>query len=68
MPVQLTEGSELPVPIAAEGVLHGRRIRKSLDLLSWEAAQKLVRDWEANPLSAAVMIREASEKLSVKWG
>jgi hypothetical protein len=36
-------------PIAVEGVVHGRKVRKSLDLRSWEAAQRLVRDWEANP-------------------
>lgn len=48
-------------PIAVEGVLHGRRIRKSLDLRSWEAAQKLVRDREANP-NATVTVFEACEK------
>jgi len=36
-------------PIAVEGTLDARKIRKSLDLRSWEAAQKLVRDWESNP-------------------
>ena len=35
-------------PIHAEGTLGGKRFaRRSLDLNSWEAAQKLVRDWEA---------------------
>jgi integrase/recombinase XerD len=48
-------------PIAVEGVLHGRKIRKSLDLRSWEAAQKLVRDWEANP-NATVTVKEACQK------
>jgi site-specific recombinase XerD len=45
-----------------EGVLHGRKIRKSLDLRSWEAAQKLVRDWEANPQGGGVTVNEACEK------
>jgi hypothetical protein len=48
-------------PIAVEGTLHGREIRKSLDLRSWEAAQKLVRDWEANP-NATVTVAEACTK------
>jgi len=33
-------------PIWAQGTLHGKWLKKSLDLRSWEAAQKLVRDWE----------------------
>ena len=49
-------------PIAVEGMLHGRMIRKSLDLRGWEAAQKLVREWEANPGGAAVTVETASEK------
>jgi site-specific recombinase XerD len=48
-------------PIAVEGTLHGRKIRRSLDLRSWEAAQKLVRDWEANP-NATVTVSEACTK------
>jgi|SRR5579859_5432084 len=48
-------------PIAVEGVLHGRKIRQSLDLRSWEAAQKLVREWEANP-TGFVTMAEACEK------
>jgi integrase/recombinase XerD len=49
-------------PIAVEGTLHGRMIRKSLDLRSWEAAQKLVRDWEAHPEGGGVTITKACEK------
>jgi integrase/recombinase XerD len=33
-------------PIWVQGTLRGRWIKKSLDLRNWEAAQKLVRDWE----------------------
>ncbi|HKW19509.1 MAG TPA: tyrosine-type recombinase/integrase [Terriglobales bacterium] len=36
-------------------------IRKSLDLRSWDTAQKLVRDWEANP-NATVTVSEACDK------
>jgi hypothetical protein len=42
--------------------LAGRKIRKSLDLRNWEAAQKLVRDWEANPSGRAVTVSQACEK------
>lgn len=34
-------------PIYVEGTLGGERIRKALDLDSWEAASALVRSWEA---------------------
>jgi site-specific recombinase XerD len=30
-----------------QGTLHGKWLKKSLDLRNWEAAQKLVRDWES---------------------
>src|SRR5687767_12687981 len=34
-------------PIHVYGTLASERIRKSLDLTSWEAASDLIRDWEA---------------------
>jgi integrase/recombinase XerD len=34
-------------PISVEGRLEGKLIRRSLDVRSWEAAQKRVREWEA---------------------
>src|SRR6185437_16106952 len=49
-------------PIAVEGTLHGRKIRKSLDLRSWEAAQKLIRDWEASPQGAGLTLKDACDK------
>ena len=49
-------------PLWVQGVLDGRKIRKSLDLRNWEAAQRLVRDWEANPSGGAVTISEACDK------
>jgi hypothetical protein len=33
-------------PLTVEGESHGAFVRQSLDLRNWEAAQKLVRDWE----------------------
>src|SRR5229473_7075260 len=34
-------------PVWVQGSLHGTKMRKSLGIRSWEAAQALVRDWEA---------------------
>jgi hypothetical protein len=34
-------------PIWVQGTLRGERIRRSLDLNSWQAASDLVRGWEA---------------------
>ena len=47
--------------------LGGRHLERteyktSLDLGSWEAAQKLVRDWEANPEGGGITVKERSEK------
>ena len=33
-------------PISVAGTLRGEKIRKSLDLRNWEAATRLIRDWE----------------------
>lgn len=52
-------------PIHVEGTLAGQPVRKSLDLTSWEAAQDLVREWEAKrKVGAAVEpdVRTAGEK------
>jgi hypothetical protein len=47
--------------VAVEGVFHGRKIRKSLDLRSWEATQKFVRDWEANPQGGGLTVNDGGE-------
>src|SRR5580765_5716723 len=49
-------------PIWTAGVLHGRKIKQSLDLRSWEAAQKLVRDWETNPEGGGITVKVAVGK------
>jgi hypothetical protein len=33
-------------PISVAGTLRGEKIRKSLDLRNWEAATRIIRDWE----------------------
>jgi integrase/recombinase XerD len=49
-------------PIWAQGTLHGEAIRKSLDLTNWEAAQKLVRDWEVRGMRSVVSIEDAFDR------
>jgi hypothetical protein len=50
-------------PIWAQGVLRGTQIRRSLDLVEWEAAQATVREWESVGIeSAPTSFAEAKEK------
>ena len=46
-------------PISVEGTLRGEKFRKSLDLRNWEAANKLVRDWEVDGADVVKTTREA---------
>jgi integrase/recombinase XerD len=46
-------------PIWAQGTLHGKWMKKTLDLRNWEAAQKLVRDWEGGATQTAMTVEEA---------
>jgi integrase len=50
-------------PISVEGKLHGKMIRRSLDLRSWDAAQKLIREWESDGLRADIpSVKDAAER------
>jgi integrase/recombinase XerD len=49
-------------PIAVEGRLRDRFIRKSLDVRSWEAAQKIVREWEIGAVADVVTVNEACKR------
>lgn len=52
-------------PIWAQGTLHGKWMKKSLDLRNWEAAQKLVREWEAGTTQAETMrVEEACDSFT----
>jgi integrase/recombinase XerD len=46
-------------PIWAQGILHGEKIRRSLDLTNWEAAQKRVREWEIHGVQQCVLLEDA---------
>ena len=49
-------------PIWVQGILRGEEIRKSLDLTNWEAASKLVRDWEVEKPKDVPTIEEAAKR------
>jgi site-specific recombinase XerD len=49
-------------PIWAQGVLRGEKIRRSLDLTNWEAAQKLVREWEIHSPELSMTVNQAAER------
>jgi integrase/recombinase XerD len=48
-------------PIWVEGSLHEAKVRKSLDLRNWDAAQKVVRDWEASG-NASLSVEDAFQR------
>jgi len=50
-------------PVWAQGTLQGKPLRKSLDVRSWEAAQKIVRDWEAGGKKEVPAIEEAGRRM-----
>ncbi len=39
-------------PLMVEGTLRGAKVRKSLDMRSWDAGQALLREWEATGIGA----------------
>lgn len=55
-------------PIWVQGILRGENIRKSLDLTNWEAASKLVRDWEIETPKDIPTIEEAAKRFLADLG
>ncbi len=49
-------------PIWVQGTLRGERIRHSLDLTNWEAANRLTRDWEIEGKASSLSVRDACER------
>jgi integrase/recombinase XerD len=47
-------------PVWVQGTLHGQWMKKSLGVRSWDAAQKIVRDWEAGSVPSAT-VKEACD-------
>jgi integrase/recombinase XerD len=52
-PHRLRTHKKCGCPIWVQGTLHGKWLKKSLDLRNWESAQKLVRDWESGHSKSA---------------
>src|SRR3954462_2455881 len=48
-------------PIWVQGVLDGKTLRRSLDLTSWEAANRKIREMEIYGEGKALSVREAVE-------
>lgn len=49
-------------PIWVTGSLHCKKMRKALGIRNWEAAQKIVRDWEARIEGGYVTVKEAFDR------
>lgn len=49
-------------PIWAEGTVHGEKVRRSLDLTNWEAAVRLIREWEISKPEKTVSMSDACNK------
>jgi len=49
-------------PIAVEGKLDGVMVRRTLDRRDWQAAQKLVREWEAYGVKEVVLLKDAYDR------
>lgn len=49
-------------PVWVQGVLRGEKIRRSLDLTNWEAAQKLVRNWEIHSPDLCMTVNQAADR------
>ena len=43
-------------PIWAEGTVHDEKVRRSLELSNWEAAVRLIREWEINKPSSTLTV------------
>lgn len=49
-------------PIWAEGTVHGEKVRRSLDLSNWEAAVRLIREWEISKPEKTVSMADACDR------
>jgi integrase len=49
-------------PIWAEGTVHGTKVRRSLDLSDWEAAVRLIRQWEIHAPEKTVAVEVACNR------
>lgn len=61
-PHKLRKFKRCSCPIWVQGTLHGQWMKKSLGIRNWEAAQKIVRSWEARIEGGSVSVKEAFER------
>ncbi len=47
-----------------QGTLRGEGIRQSLDLTNWEAANKLMREWEVMGKGVSLLVRDACDRFT----
>ena len=52
----------MPLPDLGRGTVHGENIRKSLDLRDWEAASRLVREWEVYRPESTITVQDACDR------
>ena len=45
-----------------EGTVHGEKVRRSLDLSNWEAAVRLIREWEISKPEKTVSMPDACDR------
>lgn len=53
-------------PIQVEGTLAGEKIRRALDLTSWEAAETLIREWNVTGKIGGSMLRSTGVEKAVE--
>jgi len=49
-------------PIWVQGMVHGEQAQKSLDLTNWEAANRLINQWEIHGMRKSVTLNEACDR------
>jgi len=59
-----TKKRDCTCPIWVTGSLNGKPVRKTLGVRNWSSAQKIVRDWEANPEGSEFRLKR---RLSGSW-
>jgi hypothetical protein len=55
-------------PLWVQGTLHGRAIRRTIDLRSWEAGQDLIRSWESKGTKKALVTLKSAAAEFLKDG
>lgn len=57
-----TKRRDCTCPIWVSGSLHGKPVRKTLGVRNWDAAQRIVRDWEARIDGDSLSVKDGFER------